>query len=912
MKSLKTTVCQLTLTGLLAVVGVTGTVDAQEAERKAQPEPTPEQLKFFETKIRPVLITECYRCHSQQTGKIEGSLRVDNAQSLLLGGDSGPAVDVADFEAGTLWQAINYDGIEMPPGRPLSQSVIDDFEIWLKQGAPDPRKLELEQAPSTVSEEDIEKGRQFWSFQPVKKVSVPETDSEWAKSPIDHFLVEKWQQNQLPEPGDAESTVMLRRLCFDLIGVPPTSEQIAWFEELWEKSPESAIESAADRLLASEKFGERWGRHWLDIARYAESTGKEVNSTYPHAWRYRDYVIDSFNEDKPYDRFLEEQLAGDLLPVRSDKQWSENLIATGFLTLGPKTLIERSERQFQADLIDEQIDVTTRSILGVSVACARCHDHKFEAITQRDYYAMAGIFSNMETYYGGTAGRQNRNNSRLIELPVQDSSVVDFSLTAEEIEMVREQIKSIDDEIADLSRPAAGRRGTDRRSSSSDSSSNESQNRQAMDQQQRRQMIIRLSVNRSALQSALESLDENGRPISVCMGVQPKRNPQDAKLLARGEVDQPGESVPRGFVEVLDKSPPRIAKDSSGRLELAQWIASDKNPLTSRVMANRIWLHLMGNGIVRTPEDFGVTGRQPSHPELLDYLAKSFTQNKWSVKSLIREIVTSRAYRMSSDYQSYAANIDPENQLFWRREPQQLEAESLRDTMLMVSGELQTERPRGSIVAQVGPAVFGRPAASQEIVNRLQQMKSETDGDSRGSGMMRGGAMQQAIRAAATRLSDTTLNRDLPYRSVYLPIVRDHVPRSLDLFDFAEPSMVVGDRDQSQTAPQALYMMNSDFVWEQSVAMAAKAESVSEQLDEQLNWIFRTSYSRDATAEEIELAKAYLESQTKKSVKTEASEADARRSRRRRLREVVSQPQISPMALLCQGIMASAEFRFVY
>ena len=840
-------------------------------------------------------MTECYRCHSQQTGRVEGSLRVDNAQSLRLGGDSGPAIDHDDFAAGTLWQAINYDGFEMPPGRKLPQSVIADFQTWLESGAPDPRQLELDQAPSTVTEADIEKGRDFWSLQPVVKPELPAGDQEWSTQPIDRFLAAGWQAADIASPNDADSSTVLRRLCFDLLGVPPTAEQIVWFADLWQNDPEQAIAEAADRMLASDKFGERWGRHWLDIARYAESTGKEVNSSFPNAWRYRDYVIDSLNADKPYDQFLKEQLAGDLLPVKDDQQWTENLIATGFLAVGPKSLLERSQRQFEADLIDEQIDVTTRSLLGISVACARCHDHKFEAITQRDYYALAGVFSNMDTYFGGTASRRNRNSTQLIELPIQDQHADDFHLSETEIQQVKDEIKKLDQEIAELNRPQRFRGATDQKPD---------QNQAAVNQQQRRQMVLRLTSTKTTLQNTLDSLDRDGRQLSVCMGVQPVAQPVDARLLARGEVDQPGDSVPRGLVSLLAPDAPKIPRKSSGRLELANWVASDQNPLTSRVMANRIWLHLMGEGIVRTPEDFGVTGAAPSDPQLLDYLAARLVEENWSIKSMIREIVTSRSYRISSEYRAVAAEKDPENYLFWRRNAHQLDAESMRDAMLMVSGQLDTRRPRGSLISRVGPGEIGRRGQTSDILVRL---RPPVDLESLSRDQRRELARKLAAERGRSSLTDESLNQNVNYRSIYLPVARDHVPRVLDLFDFAEPSMVIGKREQSQTAPQSLFLMNNDFVWEQSVAMAQRVREESSDLSTQVDWIFRSCYGRPASSEEIALARSFMEPAATESVST-GSVQERPFPRRGRTPE----PKLDSLAVFCQAILASAEFRFVY
>ncbi|MCA9140739.1 MAG: DUF1549 domain-containing protein, partial [Planctomycetales bacterium] len=365
-------------------VGVAGIATAQDAPAAR---PTPEQTKFFETKIRPVLVRECYGCHSKQSGQTKGGLRLDSQTAMLEGGDSGPAIVPADLESSLLFNAINHTDFIMPPKRKLTDSEIADFRTWILDGAPDPRITQSVQAPSSsIDDAMIAEAKQtFWAYQKPRRVSpggrvetVDENGSGWPKTTIDQFLIQKLHDAGLEPAPDASAGVVLRRLCFDLVGLPPTPEQISWFQQAYDKDADAAISRVIDRLLESPQFGEHWGRHWLDVVRYAESTGREVNMTYPHAWRYRDYVIDAFNQDKPYNEFVQEQLAGDLLPASDDDEWSQHLVATTFLAMGTKNVNEQSATQFAADVADEQIDTTTRVFLGTSVACARCHDHKFD------------------------------------------------------------------------------------------------------------------------------------------------------------------------------------------------------------------------------------------------------------------------------------------------------------------------------------------------------------------------------------------------------------------------------------------------------------------------------------------------------------------------------------------------------
>jgi hypothetical protein len=832
---------------------------------------SPEQVEFFESKIRPVLVRECYSCHSEQTGQNKGGLRLDNKTLMELGGDSGPAIVAGDLESSLLINAINHYDLQMPPEKKLPSSVIADFETWVEMGAPDPRVTRKETVQSTVTKEDIVRGRKFWSFVPPKRPEIPTTEKmDWVRSSIDHFVLEKLGEQQLEPAKDADSYALLRRLTFDLTGLPPTPAEIESFSEQWSVDPDSAIAAATDRLLASPQYGEHWGRHWLDLARYAESTGREVNATFPNAWRYRDYVIDSFNADKPYNQFVQEQIAGDLLPAKDDKQWVEHLIATGFLAIGPKALTERNGRQFNLDLIDEQIDVSTRVVLGISVACARCHDHKFDPIPQKDYYALAGIFESTSTHYGTFATQQNRRSSNFLILPISDPNPSDRALTAAQIDSLKKQIEDSKSELRELQRKIREARRSNQNSRNSQTDFLN---------------ITRLTARISRLETVLYSVDEKGNPISFCMGVQDKEQVGDTRLLVRGEFDQPAEPVERGFVQVLSQRPARIPANRSGRLELARWMTDKKNPLTARVMVNRVWLHLFGEGLVRTPENFGATGMRPTHPELLDYLAIEFVRNNWSVKSLIRQIVSSRTYRMSSRFNDQHFALDPENFYLWRMNPRQLNAESIRDAMLAVSGDIDLERPLGSLVAKAGESVVrdGRIPAPQ-----LEDVTEPVDSMTMSPLVRRRADFQNAFRVF-------DVDQPADFRSIYLPIVRDNVPHALEVFDFAEPGLVIGQRETSNTPTQGLYLLNNDFVIQQSMRLAERVALFGDTTEQQLDWVFRLAYARPATDQEINMAYDFYQN------------FDPPRTKRNRSQST----QVRKLAAVAQAVMAAAEFRYL-
>ena len=845
-----------------------------------QEELSREELNFFEAKIRPVLIKECYGCHSAKTGATKGGLMVDTKDALLVGGDSGPAITPGDLDESLLWGSINHEDYNMPPGKMLSDKVIEDFKKWIEMGAPDPRVMKVTEIKSEITPEDVAKGREFWAFKPPAPPSTPSVaDESWADTEIDRFVLSRLEQNELQPADDADPETVLRRLTYGLVGLPPTPKQITSIKKNFRRNPKAAIEKVVDELLGQEQFGERWGRHWLDIARYGESSGREVNVTYANAWRYRDYVIDSFNADKPYDEFIQEQIAGDLLPIKSDEDWAENLIATGFLAMGPKALAEQNGRQFRLDLIDEQVDVTSRAILGVSVACARCHDHKFDPIPQSDYYAMSGIFENTSTHYGTIDTLQNRRPSNLIILPVEDPKLKKKKLSSKELQDLIDKLADVQESFREATRA----RLQMRRSGESAKT----------DPQQATINVARLSTQKAALEAKINSYDAKGNPHTYAMGTQEVDKLVETRLLDRGEFDRPGQVVERGFPQVMCEEAVELNSKSSGRLELARWMGSDKNPLAARVMVNRIWQHMMGQAIVRTPENFGATGQSPTHPELLDWLAVKFVEENWSVKAIIREIAVSHIYRTGSQYNSAAFNEDPTNELLWRFEPRRLDAEAIRDSLLSVGGQLDKERPYGSIAA-VGDGLV-RNGTIFSMADKSNSDSSMQSGNRRGR-RNGGGQSQMGMKSYVAGAAVTTLDQPVKYRSVYLPIVRDNVARSLEVFDFAESSMVIGRRETSNTPDQGLYFLNNKFVIEQSEKFAQRLMDQHSDVEAQVRNAFLWAYGREATNGELSAAKEFYE-------KFEVSDGASRRDR--------SSVALNKLTALCQGILASAEFRFL-
>ena len=795
-----------------------------ESKKDALPDKpaTAEQIAFFEKKIRPVLVKECYSCHSAEAPKLKAELSLDTRDGIRKGGESGPAIVPGDPKRSLLLKAIKHldDKLKMPMEK-LADEIIADFEKWIATGAADPRAGSVKVAKSEI---DIERGRKFWSFQPVKRTAPPQPkDTSWPRGDIDRFLLAGLEAKGLTPVADADPRMLIRRLYFDLIGLPPTPEQADAFVHEYTARPQAAIATVVDHLLASPRFGERWGRHWLDVARFAESSGKQPNLVYPNAWRYRDYVIAAFNADKPFDQFVREQLAGDLLPARDDTQKAEFLVATGFLAIGSKLHNERVALQFQMDLVDEQIDATFLAFQGLTVACARCHDHKFDPIPTRDYYALAGIFRSTETCYGTVRAIQSNHPSALVSLPKgAHTSTMLEPLSADQRAAMEKQLKDLKDQLAQSNRKSGV------------------------------MMFVRLRVQVANLESRLAQFDADGTPRPLAMSARDKPSSSDSKVFVRGELDQQSEIVKRGVPQVLTTRQPIISK-GSGRFELANWIASTENPLTARVMANRIWLHLMGRGIVPTPDNFGASGQAPSNPALVDYLAGSFAENGWSVKKLIRTIVLSRAYQLSPNFDEKNNEIDPDNVLVWRMNQRRLEAEAIRDSLLAISGKLDFTPPRSDPLAKNGEGLFNQVLRGRQIDSFAAE----------------------------------------PCRSVYLPIVRDVLPEALRLFDFPDANLIAGERATTTIPAQSLYLMNNPFVIQQSETIADKLISSSGSDTERLVRAYRTFFARPPSPKEEMTAMEFIGRYSQELTTEKKAPNEIRRA---------------TWAAFCQSLFASAEF----
>ncbi len=759
-------------------------------------------LEFFEAKIRPVLIEHCYECHSVESGKAKGGLRVDDRESLLRGGDSGPAVVPGKPGESLLLGAIRHDDpdVTMPPQKPrLSDAILVDVATWIASGARDPR--EPKTAPAGSPGGGAPGWEDHWSYRPPVTAATPVVDdAAWAETAVDRFVYAALEGAGLSPSPEADPATLLRRLSFALTGLPPSPEEAIAF------SPDQ-LESVVDEMLASKGFGVRWGRHWLDVARYAESNGKEANVTYPHAWRYRDYVIEAFAADLPYDRFLREQVAGDLIEAPDESARARLLTATGFLALGPKGLTENNPLQFAAELADEQIDAFSRAMLASSIACARCHDHKSDPFTMGDYYALAGIFKSSETRFGTWIDSESNNGSRLIPLPSLPGQVIpNKSLTKSELDEVKRKLAALEAEEAEGKRAA-------------ESAKAEGRDRQA-DFNEMLRDALRIYWSRGPLVGKLETVDEAGRALPLCMGVVEAGEMVDSPRYERGDIRHPAGIVRRGVPAVFSlESEGEVTSKASGRLELARWITDPRHPLTARVMVNRIWSHLFGEGLVTTVDNFGPTGAVPSHPELLDYLAIRFQENGWSVKKLVRELVLTRTYRQASTWREEAFARDPDNRFLWRHSKERLDAEVIRDAMLAVSGELDLSPRPGSLVAELTSQSVGILALNRDVPHDLDGSR---------------------------------------YRSVYLPVLRDRMPDILSHFDFAEPSLVVGRRDTTNVPSQALYLMNSDFVRARAEGLASRLGKQTSDPAMQIHLAFEICFNRSPDGHELELARDYL------------------------------------------------------
>lgn len=670
----------------VSLLGFAGVVSADEP-------PSAAAIEFFESKIRPVLVEHCYECHSAASKSVKGGLRLDLREAVLTGGESGPAVVPGDAAGSLLIAALKHESVQMPPERKLPDEVIADFTRWVAMGAPDPRDGVV-LPPSSI---DWSAAKSFWAFQPPQTQAIPKTTGRLlVQNRIDEFVSAALESQQLTPNPPADRRTLYRRAAFDLVGLPPSTEELDAF--LADDNPD-AISRQVDRWLASPQFGEQLARLWLDIMRYGEDqahiVGDDRSLCYPNAYKYRDWLIAALNGDVGYDEFLRQQLAADLL----QPDQPETHVALGFIGLGPK-YYRRNSPEVMADEWEDRVDVVTRGVLGLTVACARCHDHKYDPISTADYYSLAGVFASTEMF--------NRPMGENVE--VNDKG----------------QAKQPDKALH----------------------------------------IIR------------------------------DQNPRDLTIFLRGDVTKPGPVAARKFLTALSNDDAATWTNGSGRRELAAALTDRHNPLTARVIVNRIWGRLFGEPLVSTASNFGALGERPSHPELLDDLAVRFMDHGWSLKWLYREIVLSAAYQRSSDATADNLARDPGNRWLWRMNRRRLSIEQFRDALLTVTGRLD-------------------------------------DG----------------VGGQSVNPHDPEVRR----RTVYSQVSRLELDALLARFDFPDPNAHSDGRAETTTPLQKLFVLNSPFMQLQATALADRVVVDAASPTENLTALYRIVYQREPSSAEREL-----------------------------------------------------------
>jgi hypothetical protein len=740
--------------------------------------PTPEQLAYFESKVRPVLVDRCYECHSAKADKVKGGLLLDSRAGLRKGGDTGPTITPGDPEASLLIQAVRHQDkdLAMPPKKMISPEQIIDLEEWVKMGAPDPRGDNTVAAVEAKTAIDWSKARNWWSLRPLASPDAPSVlDAAWPANEIDRFILAKLDAGGLKPASDADKRVLIRRATYDLIGLPPTPEEVEAF--LTDESP-GAFEKVVDRLLASPHYGERWGRYWLDVVRYADTAGDNSDFPIPQMHLYRDWVIAAFNRDLPYDQFIRQQIAGDLLPAANDTQRHEQLIATGYIA-NSRRFGSRVDDYPQHLTIEDTIDNFGRAYLGLTINCARCHDHKFDPISTQDYYGLYGIFNSTRYPWPGIELDQKQRDF----VPLVRGEVVSAFQKEND-----EKQKSLEGEVKRLEQDLKGLEGDAKK---------------PVEEQ---------------LKKAKEAAEKHSRtppPYSLAYAVADAAKRGDAALQQKGDPAKPGPIVRRHFLTALGGAELPAGDNSSGRLQLANWLLDRSDPLPARVMANRIWLNHFGKGIVPTPNDFGKQGKPATHPELLDWLASRFIAEGWSVKKMHRLIMLSRTYRLASTRDPELLAKDPNNELFGAYPRRRLDAEAIRDTILTLGGSLDSS------------AGGEHPFPSQ-------------------------------VEWKFTQHNPFKATYETNKRSVYLMTQRIQRHPYLAIFDGADPSVSTPQRTTSTTPLQSLFFLNDSLIHEQAKRFAQRL--VTERSDDgsRLELASEVAFARQAKPEEVERAMQFL------------------------------------------------------
>lgn len=886
-------------------------------------------MEFFEKKVRPILVEHCYECHSAESD-VQGGLQLDWAAGILTGGDSGPAIIKGKPHESLLMKAVAYQDrqLQMPPQNAIPKAQQETLRQWIQIGAPDPRTRKPSEAQGPLGM-SIAEGREFWSFQPIVAPNIPQSDGVFVRTPIDAFVLQKLQEKGLKPAEPADKSTLLRRVTQNLTGLPATDQEVN--DYFSDESPD-AFAKVVERLLASPHYGEHWGRHWLDVARYADSNGLDENIGFGNAWRYRDYVIDAFNADKPYDRFLIEQLAGDLLPDAN----AESITATAFLQLGPKVLAEPDVEKLHWDTIDEQLDTMGKAFLGMTFGCARCHDHKFDPVKQTDYYALAAIFRSTKTFgerkngaikfwYEHSIGSDG-DKERIAEVDEQlkQLKAAASSFRNKAISDLRQQArtKATDYLVACLEFEAnASLRHIEQIAESRslhprillhcrshlefhrESPIFKDWHRLANEQdpaalrehfcqlfasaeeafakaRQENPKAKRLSAPaleqvRSALYDNsgflavpsvdafafdAETLSEHHRLLSIArafettapdlpelMSVADGEVTDSTPVLIRGSHHNPGTTVQRGFPKVMQgaEDPATFSGDASGRLELARWMTAPEHPLTARVMVNRVWAWHFGQGLVASTENFGVMGERPVNQELLDWLAHYFVESGWSIKALHRLILNSSTWQMAATHADslHCQTIDPNNQLHWRHSLRRLNAEQIRDAILAVSGRLD------------------RTAGGKTLPLRNRQF-------------------------VFNHTSEDHTKYDSLRRAVYLPVIRNNLYSLFTEFDFPDPTMPTGVRNETTVAPQALLLLNDPLILDSAMTLAKQVTLAAPDCNEsKIRELYRNCLARGPNQHELQQAMAFLEKETASPVQR--------------------------LAMLCQALFCSHEFLYL-
>jgi mono/diheme cytochrome c family protein len=763
-----------------------------------------EGARFFDTQVLPILQAHCVTCHGGE--KVRSDLNLTSREALLKGGKRGPAVSLDTPEESLLLQAVNQLDLKMPPKGKLPQAQIDILSSWVKMGAPwsETTVAVKRHGPPPVDDQ----ARNFWSFRPVVRPPVPAVKrSYWVKTPLDAFVLAKLEAAGLQPAPPAEKTALLRRVYYDLIGLPPTPEEVAAFLA---DSSSDAYEKVVDRLLASPHYGERWARHWLDLVRYAETDGYEFDAPKPNVWRYRDYVIRSLNDDKPYDQFVREQLAGDEIEPVS----AEGIIATGYYRLGPWDTGAPDRLQATYDELDDVVATTGQVFLGLTVNCARCHDHKIDPFPHKDYYRLLAFFHGIQRYNARSSLRS------ITQAEGQQQQQGEITEHQKSVAAVAAELKAIEDAL--LPHLEGGERddfmSEDYRADILRKHVPQHVSQETYDRYQ--------SLSRE--RAALARKRPTGLAQALCVN-ELGRTPPETFVLLRGNPRSRGDKVEPGFPSVITGEAPLLsapvpgAKTSGRRQVLANWIASPKNPLTPRVLANRLWQFHFGRGIVRSSSDFGYRGTPPTHPELLDWLGSELVADGWKLKTMHRLMVLSSAYQMSSRPNPDALVKDPENDLFWRFDLRRLGAEEIRDSILAVSGNL-------NLAKMGGPSIY--PRISAEVFA----------GQSRpGSGWGRSAPEEQARR------------------SIYIHSKRSLIFPILASFDVADPDSSCPVRFTTTQPTQALGMLNGDFLNEQAKVFAEDLRrTAGTDPAAQVRLALRRVTQREPTAQEVERGVEFL------------------------------------------------------